>query len=173
MKRVFCVLLAVTLCVAFTGVHAQIEQSEQQEQTGQPGGTVSPVKIRVMLEVVGDVPINEGVEKYLKTLLGSVEDIEMVEEEPRVYVHVIVREIRASKSGVMGYAMAFASSEIMDMTLEGGIPFVVGDYNGLWMELGPDLIDLSLQCVRAIDQVILDKMRERNAAIYSTMKEEL
>jgi hypothetical protein len=88
-------------------------------------------------------------------------------------VHVIIREIRASKSGVMGYVMAFASSEIMDLTLEGGTPFMVGDYNGLWLELGPDLVDLALQCVRAIDQVILDKIRERNAAVYSTMMEEM
>lgn len=116
--------------------------------------------IRVKIEVIGDWRINREVEEYLSTYLDSMTDVEVVEEEPKIYIHVIARGINTNKGRRLGYVMASASSEIMEMLVDGNYPYVITDYNGLWMETGPDLKILCQQCAVAIDAGVLAKLRK-------------
>ncbi|MBD3380477.1 MAG: hypothetical protein GF408_08475 [Candidatus Omnitrophica bacterium] len=115
--------------------------------------------IRVKLEVIGDWRINREVESFLETYIASCEGVEVVDSAPRVYIHVIARGIDTNKGRRLGYVMASASSEIMEMVLDSGRERVITDYNGLWMETGPDLRKLCEQCAVAIDAGVFDKYR--------------
>lgn len=118
--------------------------------------------IRVKVEVIGDWRINRDVVDYLSGYLNSIKDVEVVEDDPRFYIHVIARSISTNKGRRLGYVMATASSEILEAVVNGSYPHVFTDYNGLWMETGPDLRALCEQCAVAIDSGVFDKLREED-----------
>lgn len=115
-------------------------------------------KLKVLVEALGDQ--SDQVKKYVTLALGLIEDVEVVDEDPNIYVHIITRKLVTNKGNRLGYVMTSASSEIIEMKFQGGRPFVVSDYSGLWLEVGPDLYKLSEQCVAAINGSVFERIRE-------------
>ncbi|MEA3488957.1 MAG: hypothetical protein U9R44_01260 [Candidatus Omnitrophota bacterium] len=122
--------------------------------------SAKPETIRVLVEVVGDQQWE--VEDYVKTILSSLEDVEVVEDYPSVYIHIITRRLVSTRGKRLGYVIASASAQVWEVFLEGGYPFHCNDYHGLWLEVGPDLRDLSLKCVAAVNAGVFEKIRELN-----------
>jgi hypothetical protein len=116
-------------------------------------------KIRVRVEVVGDGDIDMEVDNYIDKAFGEIKDVRMVDEEPDVYIHVIARRLVTNRGRKLGYVIAAASSEIIEMMVEGGHPFTCSDYNGLWLETGPNLRALCYQCTEAMNGSVIDRMR--------------
>ena len=116
-------------------------------------------KIRVMIEAVGDHSIGLEIEKYMGTSLELLEDVEIVEDDPQVYVHIIGRRMITNKGRGLGFVMAAASSVVIELTVELDRTVVFSDYGGLWLEAGPDLRSLCEQCVVAIDSGVLNNVR--------------
>ena len=114
-------------------------------------------KLKVLVEALGDQ--SDQVKKYVTIALDLIEDVEVVEEAPDVYIHIITRKLVTNKGNRLGYVMTSASSEIIEMKFEGGRPFIVSDYSGLWLEVGPDLYKLSEQCVAAINGSVFERIR--------------
>ncbi|MDP8298341.1 MAG: hypothetical protein P9L88_00320 [Candidatus Tantalella remota] len=115
-------------------------------------------KIRVMVEVLGDQQWE--VKDYVTRALNSLEDVEVVEEFSGVYMHIITRRLVTNRGRRLGFVMASASSQVWDVNLEGGYPFTSADYSGLWLEVGPDIRNLCIQCVVALDEGLFGKIRE-------------
>jgi hypothetical protein len=145
MKRIIGLFLLTAVLSTHTPVHAQTENAS----------------LRVLVEALGDH--REQVRRYVSIALGLFEDIEVVDDNPNVYIHIIVRELVTNKGNRLGYVMTSASSEIVEMNIEGGKPFIVSDYSGLWLEVGPDIYDLSEQCVKAINASVFERMRAEKA----------
>lgn len=117
-------------------------------------------KIRIKVEVVSDAVISSDIQKYITKALGRLDDVEIVEEDPSIYVHIIVRRLVTNRGRRLGYVMASASSEVLDMLVENRMPLTLTDYTGLWLETGPDLYSLCEQCVMAVDAGVLERIRE-------------
>lgn len=145
MKKMIGVFLLMALLSMYTPVQAQTENAS----------------LRVLVEALGDH--REQVRRYVSIALELFEDIEVVEDNPNVYIHIIVRELITNKGNRLGYVMTSASSEIVEMNIEGGKPFIVSDYSGLWLEVGPDIYNLSEQCVKAINASVFARMREEKS----------
>ncbi len=116
-------------------------------------------RIRVKVEVVGDGDIDKEVDNYMDKAFGEIKDVRMVKEGPAVYIHVIARRLVTNRGRKLGYVIAAASSEIIEMVVEGGDPFTCSDYNGLWLETGPNLRTLCYQCADAMNGSVIDRMR--------------
>ncbi len=151
MRLKYIIAMAILMCVMTISLCPSAE-SIAQEPAQKP--------IKVKIEVIGDWRINSEVENYLSGYLSSMNDVEVVETDPRVYVHVIARGISTNKGRRLGYVMATASSEILEMVIDGGYPHMFTDYNGLWMETGPNLKALCEQCAVAINSGVFDKFRK-------------
>ena len=91
--------------------------------------------------------------------LELVDDVEVVEEAPNVYVHIITRKLVTNKGRKLGFVMTSASSEIKEMVIGDGTPVIVSDYSGLWLEVGPDIYKLCEQCVKAINASVFERIR--------------
>lgn len=117
-------------------------------------------KIRVKLEVLGDQGVDRDADKLLKVSIGMFKDIELVDVDPQVYIHVITRRIVTNTGRNIGYVMSSATAEILDMDLKDGSVFTCSDYTGLWLETGPDLRGLCDKCVRAVDYGVFSKIRK-------------
>ena len=114
--------------------------------------------IRVLLDVTGDQKWEA--EDFMKAALGSLGDVEVVDSEPNLYVQVMARRLVTNKGKSLGYVMSSASAQMWEVSLEGGFPYRFKDYNGLWLEVGPNMRSLSIQCVIALNEGVLSKMRE-------------
>ena len=110
-----------------------------------------------MVEVVGDQ--NQVVKRFIEKALEEVGGIINVKTEPEVYIHIITRKLITNKGKRIGYVMTSASAEVLELTLDGGYPYMCSDYSGLWLEVGPDLRDLCNQCVGALNNGILKQAR--------------
>lgn len=114
-------------------------------------------KLRVLVEVLGDQ--KEEVKKYVDIALNLLDDVEIVEESPNVYIHMITRKLVTNKGRKLGFVMTSASSEVREMVVGGGTPVIVSDYSGLWLEVGPDIYKLCEQCVKAVNASVFERMR--------------
>lgn len=117
-------------------------------------------KIRVKLEVLGDQSVDQDADKLLKRSLAVLKDVELVDADPQVYVHVMARRIVTNTGRNIGYVMSMATAEILDMDLKDGSAFTCSDYAGLWLETGPDLRGLCEKCVLAVDYGVFSKIRK-------------
>ncbi|MFH1877756.1 MAG: hypothetical protein ABH883_03005 [Candidatus Omnitrophota bacterium] len=115
------------------------------------------------LEVVGEQKIQSQVADFIKEYLKKLADIQIVEDSPKVYVHIIVRRLITNRGRKLGYVISAASSEIIEMYVDGKYPYTVSDYNGLWMETGPDIRNLCFQCVTALNSGVFDMIRNTQA----------
>ena len=115
-------------------------------------------KIRVKIEVVAEKDVDRQVSDYINTAFEALPDVEIVDEDPGVYIHVIVRRLVTNRGRRLGYVIASASSEIIEMNVDGK-PFTYSDYNGLWLETGPDLRGLCYQCVDAMNIGVFEGIR--------------
>lgn len=128
---------------------------------GSPGvSRAEEPRVRVKLEVIGDQSVDTEAQNHLKKSLEGLSHIQMVEEDPQVYMHVIARRIVTNTGRRIGYVMASASAEILELGLNDGTPFTCSDYNGLWLETGPDLRALCEKCVMAVDYGVFSKVRK-------------
>jgi hypothetical protein len=143
-KLVYLMLLVFTLSALPAG-YAQDESS----------------KLKVLVEALGDQ--KDQVKKYVTVALDILGDVEIVEDGPDVYIHIITRKLVTNKGNSLGFVMTSASSEILEMNFDGGKPFIVSDYSGLWLEVGPDLFKLCDQCIKAINASVFERMREGKA----------
>jgi hypothetical protein len=116
-------------------------------------------KIRVKVEVVGDGDVDREAANYIDKAFREIADVQLVDEDPAVYIHVIARRLVTNRGRKLGYVIASASSEIIEMVVEGGHPFACSDYNGLWLETGPNLRALCYQCAEAMNGGVIDRMR--------------
>lgn len=116
-------------------------------------------KIRVKLEVVGDQNVDSEADKFMRKVIAVLRDIELVESDPQVYLHIITRRIVTNTGRRIGYVMAVASAEIMEMRLRDDSPFICSDYSGLWLETGPDLRGLCDKCISAVDYGVFARVR--------------
>lgn len=114
-------------------------------------------KLRVLVEVLGDQ--KQEVKKYIDIALNLLDDVEIVEESPNVYIHIITRKLVTNKGRKLGFVMTSASSEIKEMIIGNGTPVIVSDYSGLWLEVGPDIYKLCEQCVKAINASVFERIR--------------
>ncbi len=114
-------------------------------------------KLRVLVEVLGDQ--KQEVKKYVDIALKLLDDVEVVEEAPNVYIHIITRKLVTNKGRKLGFVMTSASSEIKEMVIGDGSPIIVSDYSGLWLEVGPDIYKLSEQCVKAVNASVFERIR--------------
>jgi len=119
-------------------------------------------KIRIKVEVVSDEVIAGDIQDYITKALSRIDDVEIVEAKPGVYVHIMVRRLVTNRGRRLGYVMASATSEVLDMLVENNFPFTLTDYTGLWLETGPDLYSLCEQCVMAVDSGVLTRFREED-----------
>ena len=142
MKRFVGLLVLVSMLVAPCAGHAQEGKA----------------KLKVLVEALGDQ--KEQVKKYVTVALDLLGDVEIVEEAPNVYIHIITRKLVTNTGNKLGFVMTSASSEILEMNFNGEKPFIVSDYSGLWLEVGPDLYKLCEQCVKAINASVFERMRE-------------
>lgn len=124
------------------------------------GSGAEEPKVRVKLEVIGDQNVDVDAQKYLKRSLEGLPHIQMVEDDPQVYMHVIARRIVTNTGRRIGYVMASASAEILELGMKDGTPFTCSDYTGLWLETGPDLRGLCDKCVLAVDYGVFSKVRK-------------
>ena len=143
MKRSLCVIVTAALITGLLHLPCMAQED----------------KIRVKVEVVGDHNVDKEAKKYISKALGGINDVEDVEEDPQVYIHVIARRLVTNRGRRLGYVMGTASSEIVGLVTQGGQPLTFSDYNGLWVEMGPNLRDLCEQCVGAINGGVLQRMR--------------
>ena len=143
--------------LAATCFYLACSQAAAQDEAV-PDDLAGEEKIRVRVEVVGDE--NWEVKSYLEQVLKRIEDVEVVEDLPGVYVHVITRRLVSNRGRRLGYVIAATSSQIWDVFLEGGHPFHCSDYFGMWMEVGPDLRELAVKCVIAINTGVLNNIRQ-------------
>jgi len=121
--------------------------------------------IKVKVEVVGDLNVDTEVNTYVKGAFDFFPDVLLVEDDPHVYIHIIARKLITNRGRKLGYVLASATAEIFDIVLDSGHPYTFGDYNGLWLEMGPDLKTLCEQCVLAANAGVLDRIREDMAAL--------
>jgi hypothetical protein len=131
-----------------------------------PVALSEPEKIRVKVEIVAEKDVDQQATEYFNVAFENLSDIEIVDDDPRVYVHVIVRRLVTNRGRRLGYVVASASSDIIEMIVD-GTPFICSDYNGLWLETGPDLRALCYQCVEAMNMGVFEKFR----GIISTQSE--
>jgi len=118
-------------------------------------------EIRVKVEVVGDHKVDTEAKKYITNALDLLEDVQCVDEGPQVYVHIIARRLVTNRGRRLGYVMGTASSEIIEILINGENPLALSDYNGLWVEMGPNLRNLCDQCVTAINSGVLTTIRNQ------------
>ena len=116
-------------------------------------------KIRVKIEVIGGQDLGDVAGKYVNKSISEIKDVEVVDENPAVYIHVIARRLVTNRGRRVGYAVASASSEIIGVADENGNAYALSDYYGLWLETGPDLRDLCEQCVGAVNSGVLNRIR--------------
>jgi hypothetical protein len=138
------VITAVLTAFLSTGISSAQEKTED---------------IRIKVEAVGDVNVAAEVDRFVTEAFSRIEDVEVVDKDPQIYVHIIARRLITNRGRKLGYVLASATSEIFDIMLESGVPYTFGDYNGLWLEMGPDLKTLCEQCVLAADAGVLDSLR--------------
>ena len=138
------ILIAVVIC-AGVGFSCPVALSE-------------PDKIRVKVEIVAEKDVDQQATEYFNLAFERLDDIETVDDDPRIYVHVIVRRLVTNRGRRLGYVVASASSDIIEMIVDGN-PFTCSDYNGLWLETGPDLRTLCYQCVDAMNIGVFEKFR--------------
>ncbi|MBD3427254.1 MAG: hypothetical protein GF409_08565 [Candidatus Omnitrophica bacterium] len=119
--------------------------------------------IRVKVEVVAVANLDQQAERHLDNAFGKLPDIQLVEESPEIYIHVIVRRLVTNRGRRLGYVIASASSEILNIPLEDN-PLICSNYYGLWLETGPDLGNLCYQCVEAMNAGVFEGLREQTSA---------
>lgn len=117
-------------------------------------------QIRVKLEVLGDQNVDKDALKFMRTAMGALKHVVLVNEDPQVYIHVMARRIVTNTGRRIGYVMATATAQILEMELSDASIFTCSDYNGLWLETGPDLRGLCDKCVAAINYGVFDKLRK-------------
>ncbi|MFC1549101.1 hypothetical protein ACFL5E_03990, partial [Candidatus Omnitrophota bacterium] len=84
-------------------------------------------KIRVKIEVIGGQDLGDVAGKYVNKSISEIKDVEVVDENPAVYMHVIARRLVTNRGRRVGYAVASASSEIIGVADENGNAYALSD----------------------------------------------
>jgi len=161
MKIFFRTSLFILICFELACARSSAQDEAMRDDLS------GPEKIRIKVEVVGDE--NWEVKSYIEQVMERIEDVEVVEDLPGVYVHVITRRLVSNRGRRLGYVVAATSSQIWDVFLEGGYPFHCTDYFGMWMEVGPDLRELAVKCVIAINTGVLNNIRQMEGRETETL----